>query len=288
MTRQSSRRRRTQPISAKAGQGIAYILMGTIAFASLLPAAWMMLIALKPPSSSMAGKNVLDLSNVTLSNFLSVNELTPLWLNIGNSVFTTAIGTLSTLFFCSLAGFAFAKIDFPGREAVFYLLIATMLIPPEVAIVPLFKIMTGLSLVNSLWALIIPKMATAVGIFYMRQYITAVPNEVIEAARVDGCGPFRTYVQIVLPMIKPGLAVWATLTVIARWNDFFWPLVFLRTEKKYTLIQAISLLPIGEGLSTPWPVIMAGTAIAVIPPVIGYVIFQRFQKADMSAGAVKG
>lgn len=281
-------RRRRAPISARAGQGISYILMALIAFYSLLPAVWMMLIALKPQSSSMTGRSVLDLTDATLGNFVAVNELTPIGLNIYNSVFTTVMGTLTTLFFCSLAGFAFAKIDFPGKEPIFYILIATMLVPPEVAVVPLFQIMTGLDLVNSLWAIVIPKMATAVGIFYMRQYISAVPNEVVEAARVDGCGPFRTYVQIILPMIKPGLAVWATLTVIARWNDFFWPLVFLRSEDKHTLIQAISLLPVGEGLSTPWPVIMAGTAIAVIPPVVGYVIFQRFQKADMTAGAVKG
>ncbi|WP_297103492.1 carbohydrate ABC transporter permease [Tessaracoccus sp.] len=280
--------RRRAPISARAGQGVAYVLMALIMVYSLLPAAWMILIALKPPSSSMTGAKVLDLTNLTFANFASVNQLTPIATNVSNSLFTTIVGTLTTLFFCSLAGYAFAKIDFPGREPIFYILIATMLVPPEVAIIPLFRIMTGLSLVNSLWALIIPKMATAVGIFYMRQYISAVPNEVIEAARVDGCGPFRIYLQIVLPMIKPGLAVWATLTVIARWNDFFWPLVFLRSEDKYTLVQAISLLPVGEGLSTPWPVIMAGTSIAVIPPVIGYIIFQRFQKADMTAGAVKG
>lgn len=280
--------KRRPPITARAGQGIAYVLMALIMVYSILPAAWMILIAVKPPSSSMTGRQVLDLTNVTLANFVSVNQLTPIATNISNSLFTTVVGTLTTLFFCSLAGFAFAKIDFPGREPIFYILIATMLVPPEVAIVPLFRIMTELSLVNSLWSLVIPKMATAVGIFYMRQYVSAVPNEIIEAARVDGCGPFRTYLQIVLPIIRPGLAVWATLTVIARWNDFFWPLVFLRSEDKYTLVQAISLLPVGEGLSTPWPVIMAGTTIAVVPPVVGYVIFQRFQKADMTAGAVKG
>lgn len=281
-------KRPTGTISARAGRWICYTLMVIITIYSILPAAWMMLIALHPKSSSMTGAAVLDMSNLTLSNFPEVNRLIPVWTNIGNSLFTTVIGTVTTLFFCSLAGFAFAKIRFPGREFLFYALVGTMLVPPEVAVIPLFMIMTDLSLTNSLWSLIIPKMATAVGIFYMRQYIKAVPDEVIEAARVDGCGPFRIYWQIVLPMIKPGLAVWTTLTVIARWNDFFWPLVFLRSQDKYTLMQAISLLPVGEGLSTPWPIIMAGTAIAIVPPVIGYVIFQRFQKADMTAGAVKG
>lgn len=281
-------RQRNRPISARAGAGILYILMALIVVYSILPVVWMALIALQPPAASMTGGGIFDLSRWTLENFPAVDRLTPIWTNIGNSLFTTIIGTVTTLFFCSLAGFAFAKINFPGRNVLFYGLIATMLVPPEVAIVPLFMVMTNLGLANSLWALIIPKMATAVGIFYMRQYIEAVPDEVIEAARIDGCGPFRTYLNIVLPMIGPGLAVWATLTVIARWNDFFWPLVFLRTGDKYTLMQAISLLPVGEGLSTPWPIIMAGTSIAIIPPVVGYIIFQQFQKADMTAGAVKG
>ncbi len=280
--------KRLSPISSRAGLGVIYVLMAFIAFYSVLPVIWMLLIAIKPTTASMTGPAVLDLTQATLGNFAAVNRLTPVGLNIANSLFSTIVGTITTLFFCSLAGFAFAKIQFPGRDWLFLGLIATMLVPPEVAIVPLFMIITNIGLANSLWSLVIPKMATAVGIFYMRQYIAAVPDEVIEAAKLDGCGPFRTYLNIVLPMIRPGLAVWATLTVIARWNDFFWPLVFLRTADRYTLMQAISLLPVGEGLSTPWPIIMAGTAIAIIPPVVGYVIFQHFQKAEMTAGAVKG
>lgn len=244
-------RRRRVPISAKAGQGVIYVLMLLIVVYSLLPVAWMLLIALQSPTASMSGPGVLDLSTMALRNFPAVSDVMPIHLNIFNSVFTTAIGTVTTLFFCSLAGFAFAKIRFPGREIIFYALIATMLVPPEVAVVPLFMIMTDLGLTNSLWSLILPKIATAVGIFYMRQYVAGVPDSVIEAARLDGCGPFQIYLRIVLPMIRPGIAVWATLTVIARWNEFFWPLVFLRSENKYTLMQAISLLPVSEGLSTP-------------------------------------
>lgn len=281
-------RRRRIPISARAGQGVLYVLMLLIVVYSVLPVAWMLLIALQSPTASMSGPGVLDPSTMTLRNFPAVADVMPIHWNIFNSVFTTVVGTVTTLFFCSLAGFAFAKINFPGRQVIFYALIATMLVPPEVAVVPMFMIMTDLGLTNSLWSLILPKMATAVGIFYMRQYIASVPDEVIEAARLDGCGTFAIYWRIVLPMITAGLAVWATLTVIARWNEFFWPLVFLRSEEKHTLMQAIALLPVSEGLSTPWPVIMAGTSIAVIPPIIGYIIFQRFQKADMAEGAIKG
>ena len=163
-----------------------------------------------------------------------------------------------------------------------------MLVPAEVGAVPLFIIMKKVNLINSLWSLIIPKIATAIGIFYMNQYISDVPDELIEAARIDGCTDFQIYWKVILPIIKPALASWGAVTLISRWNDFFWPLLFLRKQAKYTLIVTISLLPISEGLSTPWPVIMAGTTLVIIPIIVLYLILERFQKAGSFAGAVKG
>ena len=119
------------------------------------------------------------------------------------------MGTASSLFFCALAGFAFAKYRFPGRNLLFYSVIATMLVPPEVGAVPLFIIMKKLNLINSLWSLIIPRIATAVGIFYMNQYISDVPDELVEAARIDGCGDFKIFTKVILPVIKPAMASWA-------------------------------------------------------------------------------
>ena len=265
-----------------------YTILIASAVIAIFPVVWMLGISIKPTSESVAGWSAVYTANPTLNNYASIFKLMPFLQNVWNSVFTTVVGTAFTLFFCALAGFAFAKFYFPGRKALFYLLIATMLIPLEVGVVPLFIIMRKLELINSLWALIIPKAATAVGIFYMRQYIMAVPNEVLEAARMDGCSDFRSFIRIVLPIIKPGLASWAIITVIARWNDFFWPLILLRTKEKFTLMVSISLLPVSEGLSTPWPVIMAGTSMAVIPIMLLYFIFQKFQVAGLSAGAVKG
>lgn len=270
------------------GQLVATLVLSFIAIVCLLPLLWMVLIALRPAGKSLATSVLFQPSEFTLSNFSRVAEIIPLGSNFYNSAFTTIIGTLFTLFFCSLAGFAFAKFNFPLKKALFFIVIITLLIPAEVGIVPLFGIMKDLNLINNLWALIIPKAATAIGIFYMTQYIQGVPDEVIEAARVDGCSYFRIYYMIVLPMIKPALGVWAVVTVVARWNDFFWPLVFLRSEEQYTLMLSLSFLPVGEGLSTPWPVIMAGATIAVIPIIILYVLFQRFQKENLTSGAVKG
>lgn len=267
---------------------LIYIILGIVVFVCLFPIIWMFIISLKGPNESISGFNSLWVSDPTLENFKNVFTVIPVWSNLFNSFFTTLLGTITTLFFCSLAGFAFAKYEFPGKEFLFYFVIATMLIPPEVGAVPLFIIMRKFNLINSLWSLVIPRIATAVGIFYMRQYIVDVPTEIMEAARIDGCGDFAIYSKIIVPIIKPALASWAVLTVIARWNDFFWPLLYLRSAKKYTLMVSISLLPVSDGLSTPWPVIMAGTTFAVIPIIILYLVLQRFQKAGMSTGAVKG
>ena len=193
-----------------------------------------------------------------------------------------------SLFFCALAGFAFAKYRFPGREALFYFVIATMMITPEVGSVPLFIIMRKIGMINSLWSLIIPRIATAVGIFYMRQYIMDVPDEIVEAARIDGCSEFGIFARVVVPVIKPALASWASLTVIARWNDFFWPLLFLRKTSKYTLMVSVSMLPTSDGLSTPWQVVLAGTTLVIVPSILLYLVMQMFQKEGLTAGAVKG
>lgn len=269
----------------------SFAVHGTLIMISLiciLPILWMCLISIKPTSESISGFQSIWIANPTLSNFNKLFSMIPVAANFFNSVFTTVMGTVTSLFFCSLAGFAFAKYKFPGRNFLFCFVIATMLVPPEVGAVPLFVIMKKLNLINSLWSLVIPRIATAVGIFYMHQYISDVPDELIEAAKIDGCRDFGIFQRIILPVIKPALASWASVTLIARWNDFFWPLLFLRKQVKYTLMVTISLLPVSEGLSTPWPVILSGTTLVIIPIIVLYLILQTFQKAGMMAGAVKG
>ncbi len=265
-----------------------HLLLGLIVLVCLFPILWMSLIAFKDTKESLTGFRSLWVENPTLDNFKRLFQLIPVWQNTFNSVFTTVMGTVTSLFFCALAGFAFSKYRFPGRNFLFYFIIATMLVPAEVGAVPLFIIMKKLNLVNSLWSLIIPKIATAIGIFYMNQYISDVPDELIEAAKIDGCSDFGIFARVVVPIIKPALASWGAVTLISRWNDFFWPLLYLRKQSKYTLIVTIFLLPISEGLSTPWPVILAGTTLVTIPIIALYLILERFQKGGSFAGAVKG
>lgn len=254
----------------------------------VFPVLWSCVISIKSVGEKVSGFSALTVRHPTLANYARLFQLIPLWQQLGNSVFTAVVGTVTTLFFCALAGFAFAKYQFPHREALFYFVVATMTIPVEVGAVPLFLIMKEIGMVNSLWSLILPRLATAVGVFYLRQYILEVPDDILDAARIDGCKNFSIFWRIVCPIIKPALASWASLTLIARWNDFFWPLLFLNKPEKHTLMVSVSMLPLTDGLATPWQVILAGTTLVIVPSVLLYLGMQTFQKAGALEGAVKG
>ncbi len=270
------------------GRVFVYALLVLWCAASIFPLVWMVGTSIKPVSEGIGGFRSMLPRSPTSENYLRVARLLPLGRNTLNSFVVATSGTVITVFLCSLAGFAFAKYEFPGRDGLFLFLIATMLVPPEVGIVPTFLIMRQLGWINTYWALIVPRAATAIGIFYLRQYITSFPGEVMEQGRIDGCSEFRIYAQLVLPVVTPALAAWATIAFIARWNDFMWPLLLMRSKDMYTLMVSIAVLPVSEGLSTPWPVVMAGTTIAVVPLLCVYFALQRFQVTGLTVGAVKG
>ena len=270
------------------GRLLIYAVLIAWCALSIFPLLWMAGTSLKPITEPIGGLNSMIPNAPTLSNYVKVSTLLPLARNTLNSVIVATTSTLITVFLCALAGFAFAKYEFPGKTWLFFLLIGTMLIPPEAGLVPTFLIMRKLGWINTYWSLIIPRAATAIGIFYMRQYITSFPTEVMEQARLDGCGEFRIFWNLVLPVVTPALAAWATLAFIARWNDFMYPLLFMTTKTMYTLMVSISKLPVSESLSTPWPVIMAGSVIAVFPLIVIYLVLQRFQVTGLQVGAVKG
>lgn len=267
---------------------LVYLLMAVIVVICLFPVIWSCIISIKSVGEKVSGFSALTISQPTLANYERLFELLPIWQHLGNSVFTSVMGTLTTLFFCSLAGFAFAKYRFPARNALFYFVVATMTIPAEVGSIPLFLIMRNLDLINNLWSLILPRLATAVCVFYLRQYMMEVPDEILEAARIDGCRDFGIFLRVVCPIVKPALASWASLTLIARWNDFFWPLLFLNKSSKYTLMVSVSMLPLSDGLATPWQVILSGTTLVIVPSILIYLFMQTFQKEGATAGAVKG
>lgn len=209
------------------------------------------------------------------------------WRNIWNSVYVAVIATVTTLFFCSLGGFGFAMYNFRFKNTLFGMLVMSLLIPQLLNIIPYYLIIKFLDWINQPIALWFPGMAAAFGIFLMRQYIaSSIPNELMDAARIDGASEFRIYWQIVLPLIKPGLATLGLLTFIGQWNNFLGPLVVMTSRETFTIPLALRSL---QGLiNTDWGAVMFGTALAVIPLLILFFVASRQVIEGLTAGSVKG
>jgi len=191
-----------------------------------------------------------------------------------NSVIVAFGITLFSLFLNSLGGFAFAKYRFPGREKIFALLLATLMVPGQITMIPVFLMLKSVGLINSYWGLIIPAGASAFGIFLMRQFITTIPNDLIESARIDGCSEFRIYWTIILPLCKPVLAALGIFTFMGSWNAFLWPLIVMIKENMYTL--PVALANLSGQYATKFGLLMAGAVVVVAPVIIVFILAQRY------------
>jgi multiple sugar transport system permease protein len=211
-------------------------------------------------------------------------------LNLGraflSSFIIAAIVTVGSVLFSSMAGYAFAKLRFPGRQRLFGILLVALVIPPQVGMLPLFLFMKQLGLVNTYWGVIIPSLATVFGIFLIRQFMLTVPQELLEAARLDGASELRIYWSVVLPLARPILATLATFMFMSTWNDFMWPLIILSGQEHHTLPVAIANL-VGEHVQDV-ELMMASSVVTVLPVLLLFVVLQRYYIAGIMAGSVKG
>ena len=211
-------------------------------------------------------------------------------LNIGRAFFSSTIiavvTTLFSLLFNSMAGYAFARLRFRGRDRIFTLLLAALVIPAQVGMLPLFLLMKSLGLVNTYWGVIIPSLASVFGIFLIRQFMLSIPQELLEAARIDGAGEWRIYWSVVMPLARPILATLAIFTFMTTWNDFMWPLIVLSDESRYTLPVALANL-VGEHAQDV-ELMMAGSVLTVLPVLALFLFLQRYYVAGLMAGSVKG
>jgi cellobiose transport system permease protein len=207
-----------------------------------------------------------------------------------NTLIVAVCTTALVLFFDSLAAFTFAKYRFPGRGVLFGLLMLIFMLPAQLSIIPQYLIMVKIGWVGTLQALIVPAAVNAFGIFWMRQYITrALPDELLDAARIDGASFFRIYRSVCLPLIRPGLAFLAIYTFIGSWNDYIWPLVVLTDPEKITLQVALAQLNLGSGgVLTDYAMLMAGTLMAITPLLLAFTLFARNFVADLAKGGVQG
>lgn len=260
-----------------------------VAVIAAFPLAWMILTSLKTPQETMQVPPVWLPANPNLDAYAQVAEVVSLGRSFLNSAIIALVTTTAIIVTSLMAGYAFAKYEFRYKEALFALLIATMFLPPIVTLIPLYRITGYLGLNASLAGVIVPNLANAFGIFLMRQFIKGVPDELIEAARVDGASELRVLFQIVAPAVMPAIAALVLFAFVYHWNSYLWPLTVLQgNAEQYPIVISLSrLLSYNRGAMNTG-LVMAGATLAVLPPVLLFVILQRFFVNSVVSSGVKG
>ena len=264
----------------------AYCLVGVGMLIMLMPFYFMFVFATQSRTDIFSLPPPLLFGNDVLNNLAILTKKIPFWRNLGWSVYVALASTALTLLFCSMGGYAFAMFEFRFKKFFFALVMGTMLMPSFMNMIPTFMIMDMLGWIDQPRALNIPGAASAFGIFLMRQFVTsAIPRELIEAARMDGCSELGIYARIVLPLLKPAVGTLGLITFIASWNNFIGPLIVMRSPDMFTL--PLALRSMQSPVDTEWGALMAGAAIATLPLVVLFVVSSRQLISGLTVGAVK-
>ena len=249
----------------------AFLLAMT--FVVLAPVLWFVLSSFKDATDLGARPPKILPTRWAFENYTEAFEMYNYMRYFMNSVIVTTVATVLTLLINSMAAYAFAKYNFRGRDGLFVMTLAMIMIPLQVILIPIYLVVSSLGLVNTYWGMIIPAAATPTGVFIIRQYMLTIPDELIEAARIDGAGEFRIFARIVLPLCRPALAVVAIFSILWRWNDFLWPLLIAQKEELYTLPVALALL--NGQLVVPYNIVLAMSVMSIIPVLFMFVFMQR-------------
>jgi multiple sugar transport system permease protein len=276
--------------SEKTRRVIVYTLRFFVARLFFIPCVWSVTTSLKTLPERVGFKLLPEHPSIrAYRQAISAYDFNRYFLN---SVFLSTVVTMSTLFLSSLGGYAFARLRFPGREVLFFLVLATLMIPNELRLVPVFQMLVNfpvvhVNLLGTYQGYFVINLVSATSLFLMRQYFLTIPKDYEEAAKLDGAGYFKTYWRVMLPLAGPALAAVTILTFQGAWNDFFWPLIiFLGDESKYTL--PLGMFQFHTQFYTQWPELMAASVIAIVPIALIYVFFQRYFIAGVTAAGVKG
>ncbi len=249
------------------------VILSAAVLVALVPVVWTVLGSFKTPAElARRGGDWLPAS-WSFDNYANALNRFDFGGYITNSILVTVGATVLTVAINAMAAYPLAKYNFRGKTFLFLLTLATIMIPLQVILIPVYQVVASMGLVNSLWGMIIPAAATPTGVFLLRQYMLSIPDELIEAARVDGSGEFRTFLTIVLPLCKPALAVVAIFSVMWRWNDFLWPLIVAQSERVYTLPVALARFNAEE--TVPFNLILAMSVVSITPVIIAFLFFQR-------------
>lgn len=270
-----------------------YVVLTTWAVLSLFPIYWMIKNSFEPNQLlSIWPPRILPYwEKLTLSNYDFLIRKFPMVRWFFNSSVVAVARTAGVIFFASLAGYAFAKLRFFGREAIFWALMGVLMLPGFVMIIPQYQLIRAFGWYNTFWALIVPGLTGGVGaVFLMRQFIRVLPSELIEAARMDGAREFTIFLKVIAPLAAPGMAVLGIMWFIGNWNSFLWPVIATNTKEMRTLPPGLAFLvsPLDSGTRSPTGQLMAGASLAAIPMIIVFLFFQRYFLKGITVGAIKG
>lgn len=265
-----------------------YLLLSAIALAMLLPLLWLISTSFKSPSENIFQvPPQLIPTAPTLRNYIEVWRSNPFGRYFWNSTIIAVLTVGLNLLFCSLAAYPLARLTFKGREFLFSLIVATILIPFQIVMIPLYVLTVNLGLKNTYLGVIFPAIASAFGIFLLRQAFLGVPKELEEAARIDGCSELGIWWHVMLPAVRPALVTLAIFVFIGSWSDFLWPLIVLDDVDYYTLPLGIAQLS-GSSFSLDWRLIAAGSVISIAPVILFFVALQQFIVPTESGSGLKG
>lgn len=266
---------------------LAWTVLIVTTFISLWPMYWLFVTAITPTQQTIKTPPDLFPVNASLENFVRLfSQAHDYWRWFANSLIIGLTVTLFHIFFDTLAGYAFAKKRFPGRNILFWIILSTLMIPAHVTLVPMYIVTRNLGLIDNILAVILPATASVFGIFLMRQYIQTLPSELEDAARIDGCSEPGVFWRVILPLSKPAIGALAIFTFVRHWNDFLWPLIVLQKSQNYTLPVGVASLQ--DEFSTDYGIIFAGAALAALPMIVFFLAFQRYFLEGVRMGAVKG
>jgi multiple sugar transport system permease protein len=275
----------SQAFSAQVKRLLLYAALIAVGFATLMPFLWMLSTSFKSGGGIFAYPPEWWPQHPTLEWYRVLMEKVNFPLHFKNSFLVASGITIFNLFFNSLAGYAFAKHQFWGRDKIFALLMTTMMIPGQIMMIPVFLLLKYVGLLNTYWGLILPASANVFGIFLIRQFMTTIPNDLIESARIDGCSEFRIYWSIVLPLCKPILATLAIFSFMSSWNDFLWPLIVMVREDRYTLPVALANLD-GQH-PTDFGLLMAASVFVIAPILIVFLVAQKYVIRGIATSGLK-
>ena len=265
---------RTMPARARLGRALRVVIALAVSAVIVFPLYWMVVVALSSRAELLGGSTRLWPRAFTLDNFSRVLSGFPAVTWLGNSVAIALVTALLTVAVNLLAGYAFAQLRFRGSSVLFLIAVATIALPVQVIMVPLFKLVTATGLYGSYWAVILPTAASAFGLFLARQFIIGIPRDLIEAARIDGAGQLKVFTRIVLPLSRPLVAVLFFMSLLGSWNDFAWPLIALKDNQLFTL--PIGLLYLQGQFGSDYGATMAFALLNVTPMILLFWIFQRY------------